>query len=92
MSRPKTERPEKYTVALDEQCPRCYIIMRNHPKCNACGILCGIGHKNALCEYRGKKLCSYCVGAWRRLERLIGREAKWGEFLRPDPLVRRGEL
>ena len=89
MGRPKKIKLRvKETILLDERCPHCYILTRDHPRCNACGILCGIGHNNALCEYRGKKLCGYCVKRWQKLDELIGRQTTFAEMMNPEKYLK----
>lgn len=68
------------------KCERCGVMMKNHPVCEACGILCGPGHlEDSLGNYRGHKICGYCPKAWERLDKELGRETTWEEFTRPTP-------
>ena len=51
-------------------------------QCEACFIF--IGGKEEpwweLTDYRGHKICSWCINSWMRREKLIGREITWEEF------------
>jgi len=70
------------------KCETCGAEMDNHPKCGACGILCGTGHLEGLpSPYRGHGLCGHCVASWKRLDQLVGRETTWSEFLNPQPRI-----
>jgi len=66
------------------KCEACGAEMASHPKCDACGILCGTGHLYGVPSlYRGHNLCGYCVTSWKRLDRLIGGETTYEEFKSP---------
>lgn len=68
------------------RCERCGVMMKNHPVCEACGILCGPGHlEDSLGNYRGHKICGNCLKVWERLDKELGRETTWGEVTRPTP-------
>ena len=68
------------------KCEVCHALIQTHPKCEACGILCGIGHENVLSPYRGHSLCGRCLVAWKGKDSLYGRETTWEEFTRPTLL------
>jgi len=65
--------------------------MANHPVCDGCDALCGVGHLDALltpiwvCIFRTYKLCGHCLTAWKVLNVLLGRKATWQEFHNPQP-------
>ena len=68
-------------------CETCGEPMDTHPRCDACGFLCGSGHLEGLSQYRGHSICGYCITAWKKLEGLLGREATWQEFTHPRQLL-----
>jgi len=37
--------------------------------------------------YRGHMLCGSCITRWRGLEKRVGREMPWKEFLDPSPRI-----
>lgn len=52
-------------------------------KCEPCDA-CGTSDiEGSPFPYREHNMCGHCVALWKRLDRLIGREATWGEFLNP---------
>lgn len=54
--------------------------------CDACLILCGENHLEGLPSgYRGHDLCGHCISSWKTLDKLMGRETSWKEFLDPQP-------
>ncbi len=68
------------------RCETCGEKMADHPKCGACGVLCGGNHLESLpSPRRGQKLCGHCILAWERLDQVLGRQSKWEEFLSPKP-------
>lgn len=68
------------------RCDTCGLKMAGHPMCAGCGALCGSNHDNALpIPYRGRNLCPSCYDRWQIIEKVIGREATWEEFLSPQP-------
>lgn len=70
--------------AVTGKCEKCDAPMDDHPECDACGALCGSGHLDGLpSPYRGHQLCGHCLVLWKRLDRVIGRQTLWGEFLIP---------
>jgi hypothetical protein len=58
-------------------CETCHLPMEGHPKCAACGILCGPGHIYGLSTYHGAKVCSGCLHSWKVLEKKKGKELTW---------------
>lgn len=65
------------------ECTTCGVKMSSHPKCDACGILYGSRHRELGSHYRGRKLCGYCIFAWKLLDKEIGRETTYEEFKSP---------
>lgn len=47
-------------------CETCNQEMKEHDKCEACGILCGPGHDRSTEEYQGRELCWNCVEDWKK--------------------------
>ncbi len=68
------------------ECDTCNVAMKNHPKCDGCGILTGVGHEDFSSSYRGHNLCGHCVARWKRLDKDVGKKTTWGGFMRPDLL------
>ena len=62
------------------KCEVCHAPIQPHPRCDACGILCGMGHENVLSPYRGHDLCGPCIKAWKVKDNLFGKEMTWSEF------------
>ena len=55
-------------------------------KCDACGVVeFGRQLHERLSLDREHLICGYCRGAWRRLDKRVGRQATWEEFLNPTP-------
>ena len=53
-------------------------------QCEACGILeHGDICREKLSSYRGHKICTYCIGAWKKLDRKLGRESTSEELINP---------
>jgi hypothetical protein len=74
----------KRNIAIEAQrkCQTCGVVMKRHPVCAACGILCGPRHLETLTvDYRGHKMCYHCKNDWLRLDRIVGRETTWEEFV-----------
>lgn len=68
---PKTKlgpgRPKTLVVSYSRQalkpseiCPQCELTKKDHPRCSACGALCGSGHEDNLFEHRGHLVCEHC--------------------------------
>jgi len=60
---PGTERMVDYATyrAITGKCETCGAEMNDHPKCDACGALCGPGHLHEkLSPYQGFNLCGEC--------------------------------
>ena len=60
-------------------CETCHLPMEGHPKCAACGILCGLSHIYGLCTYRDVTVCSGCLRSWEVLEKEKGKDLTWPE-------------
>ena len=61
--------------------------------CEGCGVLAGLGYTElVLMRYRDHDLCGYCVVAWKRLEKVLGREATFKEFREPKLSMFEGAL
>lgn len=69
--------------ALTGKCETCKVSMKEHPRCEGCGILCGPGHLYSTIKYRGHNICIPCRTNWEILERMRGRRVEWNEFLSP---------
>lgn len=53
--------PQKNEEELKGKCPICGVRFKDHPKCDACGILVGSWHLvGGLSKYEGKMLCGEC--------------------------------
>lgn len=61
-------------------CPVCGIKWRVHPRCEACGILTGLGHETLAEEFREHKLCEGCKMSWLRMERKKKKSVEWRTF------------
>ncbi len=59
-----------------------YIPRIQEGQCEGCMIFTGGVEEpwRELTEYRGRKLCGYCIKEWRRREERVGREITWEEF------------
>lgn len=78
---------------LRGKCETCKAQMDTHPKCDACGALCGKGHLEKLpSPYQEQKLCKHCIGFWKGLDKVIGRKATWSEFQNPDKIKKIKEV
>ena len=55
-------------------------------QCQACSCLCGEGHEQSLNRYREHMICRPCWRAWKVLDKRLGRQAEWEEFLHPVQL------
>lgn len=78
---------EDYTKEMRRtgNCPICNKPIKRHQKCDACLIMAGNLHADiCLTTFREHKLCSFCVGIWRRMDKLLGRPALWKEFAYPE--------
>ena len=81
---------ENYVLYRDVTgiCETCGAKLANHPKCDACNILCGEGHLDEPPSlYRGHNLCGHCIVKWETLDKVIGREANWQEVVNPRPKI-----
>ena len=67
-------------------CDICAAPMDTHPKCDACGILTGMGHEESSSSYRGHNLCGHCVMRWKSLDEIAGRETSWKNMCDPKSL------
>lgn len=65
------------------KCETCGAVMTEHPICEGCKILCGMGHLEFLSRYWGHHICGHCMAAWKRLEKMMGRKVTWEECLYP---------
>jgi len=76
-------KPEIYEKSKERtgECKICHVNMAIHPRCEVCWVLTGIGHQYFSEDFRGHKLCSGCINKWEKLDKLLGREATWNEFL-----------
>lgn len=82
----KVARGPKHNM-VNGNCDVCGAGLEGHPACDACGILCGFGHiECGLSEYREHMLCSHCLGRWKNMDRRMGRETLWREFLHGIPV------
>ena len=56
--------------------------MEPKPKlCASCGVIeRGAGLNEALREYRGKNICSWCIAQWQKKEKGLDREVSLLEF------------
>lgn len=80
---PDSDRHVPYDVyrARTGLCETCHQKVATHDKCRACGTLCGEGHLELeTTKFRGRKLCSYCQGAWLKLDGILGYPASWERF------------
>lgn len=68
----------------DPTCRLCGRPYAGHPRCQCCRILCGLGHFQEAIPYRGKRLCSLCIEAWKRLEADVGAPISWAMLLKGD--------
>jgi len=57
----------------------CGELLKGHPRCEACGILCGSGHIFQLVHYGGHNLCSGCAKVWK-----LHPERDWKDFTHPS--------
>lgn len=64
-------------------CETCGEAIASHPKCEACGTFCGLGHFEDLSNYREHVLCGHCISRWQRADENYGRQTTWKEFLAP---------
>lgn len=72
------------------QCETCGSAMNRHPRCDACGILCGLRHFEYLPSvYREHTLCGHCIGFWKALDCNTGRQTTYDEFVNPRLYPRR---
>ncbi len=67
-------------------CETCDHEMKDHPRCQACGILCGTGHILSLSEYRGHELCGNCIHSWKVLERVRDKRVSFNKFVSPSTI------
>lgn len=75
---------------IPRKCEVCGVVMKTHPVCEACKILCGPGHLERLTDdYRGHKMCYHCFADWQLRDGIVGRETTWEEFLNPVPVRKR---
>lgn len=53
----------------------------NDEQCQGCGIFTG-GKEEPweLTDYRGHRICSWCLARWRHRDELAGREISFEEF------------
>ena len=65
-------------------CETCGVEMEFHPRCDACGILCNVGHFNTLNVHRGHSICYSCLKAWTRRDELNGENIAWEYFLKGE--------
>jgi hypothetical protein len=87
------------------RCETCGSSLSQHLYCDACGIMAGPGHvapslslfrTRVTHDRRGRPrtvpnaLCGYCVKAWKRLDKLLGRETTFQEFILPQPKMFNG--
>jgi hypothetical protein len=67
-------------------CETCGHTVRNHPRCQGCGLWCGTGHlEYSTTLYRSHRLCGRCIAAWEVLDRVVGEKTRWDEFKDPKP-------
>ncbi len=53
----------------------------NDEKCSSCQIVIGGKEERyGLIDYRGRRICSWCMMNWERREELAGREITFNEF------------
>lgn len=52
-------------------------------KCEGCGIFTGGIEEQRLADYRGHRICFWCITQWGRKDRREGRETSWEEFAKP---------
>lgn len=65
--------------AIEAMCPYCEN-RKEHPKCEACGIIIGENHLEAkLYKYRDHHLCNYCLNTWERHP-----NKNWQQFAHPN--------
>ena len=52
--------------------------------CDGCNIYTGVGHiYSDLNLFREHKICQGCIDSWKRLDKTLGKEHSWDEFLHP---------
>ena len=62
-------------------CNTCGHQLKTHKRCDACGILIGKNHWEAITEFKhGKELCLPCYSFWCEREEVENREILWVEF------------
>lgn len=67
-----------------ENCSICGVVIKKHLRCELCAIMVGPGHyERWLSEFRGYKLCSDCIGKWKRREEKRGRRITFEELQSP---------
>jgi len=69
-------------------CDVCGVAIIDHPCCEACGILTGLGHLESCSNYREHNICGHCVSHWRGLDKKVGRETTLEELKNPHLLRR----
>ena len=62
--------------------------------CDACTIRIGGIEEAMLYDFKGHRLCSWCISEWKKLDEREGRETGWEEFMNPSTrlLARLGKL
>jgi ribosomal protein L37AE/L43A len=66
------------------RCTICKAPMLNHPYCEGCGVLVGRGHlEYNTTEFRGHKICAWCIDNWQKKESRFKRDISWEEYVKP---------
>lgn len=76
------EPENRFAVDENRICPACGVRIREHPKCEACTILCGRKHEYSLKPFHGHAVCEQCRRFWQMFERRVGRETTLHEFVK----------